>query len=123
MNAEPIVGKCHCEKVKFTYNDTPDFAVSCNCSICRRLGTKWIYGTAKTIQIDAPDGTTTSYVWGDREIAFHTCKTCGTTTHYSTVADPENGRVAVNLNLAELNDIKTVKLRHFDGADSWTFLD
>jgi hypothetical protein len=31
--------------------------------------------------------------------------------------------MAVNLRLADPKDIKDIPLRHFDGADTWTFLD
>ncbi len=29
----------------------------------------------------------------------------------------------MNLRLADLDVIDTIKLRHFDGANSWTFID
>ena len=47
--------------------------------------------------------------------------TCGVTTHY---VGTDGARVSFNLRLAD--DATTVhgkKVRHFDGAQSWAFLD
>jgi len=119
-----INGKCHCGKVSYQYNDTPEFTVRCNCSICRRLGTLWIYTDASNITLTGADNTTTlSYSHGDKELDFRTCKTCGTSVLWQSTATPGEGRTALNLNMAELDVIKEVPIRHFDGADTWTFLD
>ena len=117
-----IAGKCHCGGVSWEFPDDPEYAVACNCSICRRLGAHWIFGTADRVKVTGADNTLT-YIWGDGLIAFHTCKTCGTTTHYSSVEEPETGRLAPNLRLADPDKISGIPLRHFDGADTWKFLD
>ncbi|MBO9463760.1 aldehyde-activating protein [Tropicibacter sp. R15_0] len=56
-------------------------------------------------------------------MAFHSCPTCACTTHWSNLNEPETGRMAVNVRLADPEISKSIPLRHFDGADSWTFLD
>lgn len=116
-----IKGNCRCGAVTYEYNDSPEFAISCNCSTCRRLGTRWIYTEIENVTFsDAP---TIRFTHSDEELAFHSCPTCGATSHWIST-DPENrNRIAVNLNLAELDVIKSVPLRHFDGADSWSFAD
>jgi len=53
-------------------------------------------------------------------IAFHSCKTCHTITHYTGVDSEE---WAVNMRLADPADLKGIRVRHFDGADSWEYLD
>ena len=117
-----ITGKCHCGAVRFTHPGPPDHATSCNCSICRRLGALWIRGTADQVKLEGEDATLV-YNWGDREIDFHTCRTCGVTTHFRGRNDPYRDQLSLNLNLAELDVIRTVPVRHFDGADTWEFLD
>ena len=120
---EVIAGECHCGAVSYKFNETPEFAVECNCSICRRLGVHWIYGKRETVDISAPQDGLINYIWGDKELVFHSCKTCGVTTHY-TAANPEkHNAVVVNLKLADPRHAKSIPLRHFDGAESWKFLD
>ena len=115
-----INGTCHCGAVSFDYPTTPEFAVACNCSACRRYGAHWIYETADKIKIS---GETLSYSWGDKDLAFHSCKICGVTTHWSNRNDPVSGRMAVNLKLADPDVAKPIPIRPFDGADTWEFLD
>jgi len=121
--ALPIKGACHCGAVSYRMMVRPRHAVSCNCSVCRKLGTVWGHGEAADIEIlKAPDATLT-YIRGDRTLAFHTCKTCGCTTHWESISSENPGRMAVNLRLAEPGTIEAIGLRHFDGAETWTFLD
>ncbi len=119
----PITGACHCGAVTFEMNVRPRHAIECNCSICRSLGAVWGHGNAGNIVVRADPGATISYSHGERDLAFHTCRTCGSTTHWEAVRGASRGRMAVNLRLAAPGTIKALGHRHFDGAESWTFLD
>ncbi|QFT33073.1 GFA family protein [Roseibium porphyridii] len=121
--ALPITGSCHCGAVSFEMNAVPRYAVECNCSICRSLGTVWGHGQAADITIHAAPEATISYSRGEKELAFHTCRTCGSTTHWEAVKGDAVGRLAVNLRLAEPGTIEAIGHRYFDGAETWTFLD
>jgi hypothetical protein len=119
-----IKGKCHCGQVTYEFTEKPEYAIRCNCSICRRLGTLWIYADASTITLKGVDNTNTvSYSHGDMELDFRTCKGCGTSILWQSVETPGKGRMALNLNMAELEDIYNVPMRLFDGAESWSFFD
>ena len=116
-----VRGTCHCGAVTYAYDKAPRRATSCNCSICRRLGALWIYATLPRITVAGP---TISYSHGDKDIAFHSCKTCGCTTHWENLhPEDEDAYMAVNLNLADPEVIAKVPVRRFDGADTWEFLD
>lgn len=118
-----IEGSCHCGAVRFAYADEPDHLTSCNCSLCRRLGDLLAYGTTATIRVEGP---TVPYAQGDRTLAMHHCPTCGCTTHWESLAGPGeegHGRQAVNMRLADAAAIASIRVRRFDGADTWTFLD
>ena len=119
----PITGSCHCGAVTYVMKTPPRHAVECNCSICRRLGTVWGHGKARDITVTAAPDATFTYSWGDRDLAFHTCRTCGCTTHWVSLSPNAPDRMAVNLRLAAPGTIEAVGLRHFDGADTWSFLD
>ena len=116
-----ITGSCHCGAVRFSFDDTPEWATSCNCSVCRRLGTLWIYSEATNITFEGAENTL-AYAYGDKNLSFNSCKTCGCTTHWANLKSP-TGRMAVNLRMAEPSVVDTIPVRHFDGADTWSFVE
>lgn len=119
-----IRGSCHCGAVSFELAADPKWLTECNCSICRRLGTLWAHATIDDIKITCREGATLAYVWGDQMLAFHTCKTCGCTTHWENL-HPEgpDTRMAVNGRMADPADVRDLPVRRFDGAETWQFLD
>lgn len=116
-----IKGACHCGAVSFEVAQTPARIVACNCSICRRVAALWVHSPpADGVVLYAPEGSTHAYSWGDKGLLFHSCKTCGCTTHWAAV---DGGRIAVNFRMVAPEAYKNIPVRHFDGADSWEFLD
>lgn len=120
--AEKIQGACHCGAVTFEVSP-PKFAVSCNCSTCRRYGALWAHCPPNEGAILTGQDHTYIYSWGDHMLAFHSCKTCGCVTHWGPGEKADRDRFAVNLRMAPLDVINGLTIRHFDGADSWEFFD
>ena len=114
-------GQCHCGTVKFTLTSTPKQLVDCNCSICRRLGALWGHAQSESVSIDAPKEATSHYIQGDKTLAVHTCNTCGCTTHYESLKD--DGVWAVNFRMCTPEVVNQFRVRKFDGADTWQFID
>lgn|SRR5262249_7152070 len=108
-----IVGSCHCGAVTLEVPSAPAEITSCNCSICRRLGTLWAYYPPAQVRIS---GATTSYLWGEKSIALHHCPTCGCTTHWSPVGDDADPRMGINVRLLAPELVAAARVRHFDGA-------
>lgn len=118
-----IRGSCHCGAVTFELAETPEWLTACNCSICRRIGSLWAHAERGRITLTGAADATLAYAWGDRTLAFHTCKTCGCTTHWEPLDSQPTSRMAVNCRMSDPADIAGLRVRHFDGADSWSFLD
>jgi hypothetical protein len=38
-----LTGACDCGAISWRFADDPGSATACNCTICRRYGTLWIY--------------------------------------------------------------------------------
>ena len=117
-----IRGQCHCGAVRFEFDDVPEKLTDCNCTACRRFAALWAYADIDKIRILAESGATLTYVWGDKSLAFHTCRTCGCTTHWENLAS-DGEHMAVNCRMSEPQDIEGIRIRHFDGAHSWQYLD
>src|SRR5690606_29361495 len=103
LNTETLMirGRCHCGAVNWTFDNQPDTATACNCTVCRRYGVLWIYGWEnEDVTIAGP---TTAYVREDFDlIEFHFCPTCGNVAAWR-MCEPEDNRrrIAVNARLAE----------------------
>lgn len=118
-----IEGACHCGEVKFSISEQPEWLTSCNCSVCRRYGALWGHVEIESVTIQATEGATIAYTHGDKTLAFHSCRHCGCTTHWESLKPQEFSFMAVNFRMCTEEDIARFRLRHFDGADSWDFLD
>lgn len=101
----------------------PDTLTQCTCSICRRVGALWAHRTRSTARVISGAGVETSYVWNDKLIEFYHCNTCGCTTRYESVDKSGDGRIAVNARMIPPDEIAGIRVRTFDGADTWKYLD
>jgi hypothetical protein len=114
-----VEASCHCGAVKLEVEHAPTELTSCNCSICRRLGSLWSYYSPARVRLT---GSTVAYRWGDKSLDLHHCATCGCTTHWSPV-DPARDRMGINARLMDPAIVAAARVRRLDGADTWKFLD
>jgi len=113
---------CHCGAVRLVCDVAPTEVTECNCSICRRYGVLWAYYSPTRVQLIPPDAVTDIYMWDDRAIAFHRCRTCGCVTHWSPV-DKSVDRMGVNARLMPREDLARSRVRLLDGADTERYVD
>lgn len=119
-----LKGSCHCGAVKFTVTSgKPEWLTSCNCSSCNRHGALWLHEALTAIKLTAAPDATLSYLWGDKSLTTYFCRTCGCTTHWLPVDPVANPQMAVNARMMAKEDIVDIRIRRFDGADTWSFLD
>ncbi len=122
-----LEGACHCGAVRWTLKTPPKHLTQCTCSICRRVGALWIHAEAEHITLDHGPDAVHRYVQGDRTLAMVSCKTCGCTTHWEP--EPQQSpfeatvRMAVNARMADPDRLKAYRVRTFDGAETWAYLD
>jgi hypothetical protein len=114
-----IEATCHCGAIRIEVPRAPETVTSCNCSICRRMGSLTAYYDPADVRIS---GETDTYMWGDRMMTFHRCKVCGCATHGLPV-DPAATRMGVSARLMDPQIVAAARVRKFDGADTWTFID
>ena len=69
------------------------------------------------MRILPPDGleTTDIYMWNDRMIEFHHCRTCGCVSHW-TPADRGHNRMAVNARLMDPEVLAGARVRFISTA-------
>jgi hypothetical protein len=113
-----IEASCHCGAVQFAVETAPGEVNDCNCSICRRYGALWAYYHPQQVRFVTENGPTDIYMWGDRKLEFHRCRTCGCITHWSAV-NRALGRIGVNARLMPPEVLAAIPVFHGDGAAMW----
>ena len=116
-----IEASCHCGNVKLEITESIEAVTSCNCSVCSRYGALWGYFASKNVNVNSVSDTG-KYCWGDKSIEFHHCQNCGCVTHYTPVEVSDNSKMAVNFNMVNSSILNGLKVRHFDGADTWKYI-
>ena len=113
------IGKCFCGNVSLKIPHLPEKVTRCNCSICSRYAAIWGYFKQKEVTIDVQEHGVSKYAHGDKCISFVRCDKCHCITHYiSNKTDPEE-RLAVNFRMFDATLLSKMKMRYFDGADTW----
>lgn len=118
-----LQGSCHCGAVRLTLPFRPDQATRCNCSLCRRVNGTWAYFPVGSVKIDGHPEHTAEYIWGDRTLRNLRCRHCGGATHWEPLGEAGGNKQGVNLNHFDPGLLEGMRVRRFDGADSWRFLD
>ena len=108
------LGSCHCGAVRLEVDTPPDRVTDCACSICRRKGALWAYYSPKQVRIIPATGATSIYVWGDKEIEFHSCRICACSTHWAPV-DKSYGRMGVNMRMMDPEILAAARVEKITG--------
>ena len=108
-------GSCHCGKVAFEVDGTPDKAMSCNCSICQRRGSLLWFVPRDTLHVLTPEANASTYTFNKHAIKHRFCPTCGIHP-YGEATDPKGNRMAaVNIRCLEGIDLAAIPVTQFDG--------
>ena len=112
---------CHCMAVRFEVDWAPPTVLDCNCSICRRYGALWAYYLNGGLRLTSPAEATFAYLWNERTLAFHHCKTCGCATHLQAVDKPDRPILGINARLVVGLDPATTAVQQIDNGHTGVF--
>lgn len=118
-----LTGTCHCGAIRIDVPHPPQSLIDCNCSICRRNGALWALYVAGTVRVTGHPEHTTAYIWGAKTIKTMRCSSCGCVTHWEALHPDSGGRLGVNMRNFDPDEIKAIRIRRFDGAVTWSYLD
>src|SRR5262245_18806339 len=119
-----IEAVCHCGAARLEVPHAPRRLTSCNCSICRRYGSLMAYYAASAVKRKYRSRDVQKYSWGDRDLRFVRCRSCGCFLHWEPARKkglPD--RMGVNARNFDPRVIAKTRVRRFDGAGTWKFLD
>lgn len=112
-------GQCHCGRITLTIDFLVDSVTTCNCSICRRYNAVWGYYRRDQVTLDITEAAALPYQWNDCMIDFVHCRFCGCITHYEDVELTPESRLAVNFRMFAPSLWEAIRVRIFDGADTF----
>lgn len=105
--AKPLKATCHCGNITIEVPHLPAEINECQCSVCRRWGAEWAYYNPKQVTIYVDKEPTRQYIWGDRELEFHFCATCGCVSHWKAIAE-DRDEMGVNSRLMDPGELRSV---------------
>jgi hypothetical protein len=108
-------GSCHCGNVQFDVEGEITGAITCNCSICQRKGSRLAFFPRTALTLTTPEDAMSSYTFNKHVIKHHFCKTCGMHPFADGVDPKGNAVAAVNINCIENFDVEDVPVQHYDG--------
>ncbi|MEP7155671.1 MAG: GFA family protein [Betaproteobacteria bacterium] len=111
-----LTATCHCGAVRIDVPNPPLKVSDCNCSICRRYGTRWAYYQSAQVTVHAEPGATRGYSWGRKVLRFVACGTCGCVTHWERIVPVEGSKMGVNARNFEPSVLEGVPVEMLDGA-------
>ncbi len=109
------VGSCHCGKVRFEVKTTLDKLMSCNCSICSRMGWLLAFAPAEQFTLLSGADSLTDYQFGKKHIHHVFCSTCGVRSFGHGAGPDGKESYAVNARCLEGVDLEGVPVTSFDG--------
>jgi hypothetical protein len=117
-----IRASCHGGDISLEIDVPATEVTACNCSICRRYGVLWAYYSLSQVRFVPADAPTDVYMWDDRAIEFHRCRTCGCVSYWLPV-DRQHDRMGVNARLMAPEILTQARVRHLDGANTERYVD
>ena len=111
-----FTGSCHCGRIKFAVDGELTQVVECNCSICRRKGTKMWFVPRPQFRLLNEREQLATYTFGAHRIQHHFCPICGIAP-FGEGTDPHGREMAaVNVRCLDDVDLDALPIKHFDGA-------
>ncbi|EPE94924.1 GFA family protein [Rhizobium grahamii] len=115
-------GSCHCGAVHWKFHGAIPDATICNCTVCRRYGALWAYDyDGQGIELEDKFGALRAYTRGRPTLSFNFCSHCGNLVSWRALKPGRDGlaRTALNLRLADPDDVAGIRLQRFDGLHSF----
>jgi hypothetical protein len=118
MATEKLRGGCHCGAIAYTVELDPATAITCNCSICSRLGAVWAFTPKTKFTLTKGDGRLGDYQF-NKHVAHHRfCPSCGIESFAQGKGKDGSDQVGINLRCCEGIDVNKLEPKQVDGRSS-----
>ena len=110
-----VHGSCHCGRIRFEVDGTPDKALACTCSICQRKGSLLWFVPRPSVHLLSPEDAASTYEFNKHLIKHRFCPVCGTAPYSEGTAPNGDAMAAINIRCIEDIDLEAIPVHHYDG--------
>ena len=111
-------GGCQCGAVRYSVDMDLGTPVTCNCSRCRRLGSRLSFAPETAFTLEQGAGELTEYQFAKHRIHHLFCRICGIQSFARAEGRDGTPMVAVNVNCLDEVDPFALETRFVDGKAS-----
>jgi hypothetical protein len=115
MAMQALNGSCHCGAVAYTVDADPAQAMTCNCSICNRLGSVWTFVPKAKFNLTKGEGKMGDYQFNKHVLHHRFCPNCGVESFAEGKGKDGSPMIGVNLRCCEGVDVDKLEPKRFDG--------
>jgi hypothetical protein len=108
-------GGCHCGAVRYRVTMALEGAMTCNCSICSRVGSMLAFVPASAFELLSGEDALTDYQFGKKNIHHLFCSRCGIKSFGRGRGPDGVEMVAINVRCLDGVDLDAIPTRRFDG--------
>lgn len=108
-------GGCHCGDVRYETTVDLGSVMSCNCSICQKIGALWAFVKPDQFALRSGEDCLTDYQFSRKTIHHLFCKECGVESFVRGQMPDGSDVVGVNVRCLDGVDIATLDPKPFDG--------
>jgi hypothetical protein len=113
--SKSYTGSCHCGKVRFEATTDLAKVMSCNCSICSRVGYLLTFVPEEQFKLLAGESDLSDYQFGKRRIHHLFCAACGVRPFGRGAGKDGKPMYAVNVRCLEGVDLDGLTITRVDG--------
>ncbi len=110
-------GSCHCGAVRYVVQADLGFTVTCNCSMCAKMGWIMTFAPASRFTLLSGEDSLTDYQFHKKVIHHLFCKVCGIRSFGRGKDKEGNDTVAINVFCLDDVDRSTLAPTLFNGKD------
>ncbi len=117
-----LSGSCNCGATGWTLTSDLDSVTACNCTMCHRYGALWAYDYEDgRIEIVGSTSSFRRVGKSDPTLELLFCPACAAVLAWRglRLEVDHRRRMAVNIRLANLNDVGDLLIDHFDGLETF----
>ena len=115
MALQDLNGSCHCGAIAYTVELDPAAAISCNCSICSRLGAVWAFAPKAKFRLTKGEGRQGDYQFNKHVLHYRFCPTCGIESYAEGKGQDGSEQVGINLRCVQGIDVAKLNPKQVDG--------
>ncbi len=115
MATQKLKGSCHCGAVAYEVEADTASAITCNCSICSRLGAVWAFTSKEKFKLTRGEGKQGNYQFHKHVLHHHFCPQCGIESYAEGKGKDGSAMVGINLRCCEGIDVNKLSPKQVDG--------